>query len=156
MKKFILVFVISFSINIGFSQSTFNTESKDSTNIYFHSLKKMCELFDANSVNNQILYVEENLFTDKLPDNILNFQIKYLNEYEIIKTIKDKGGDIMLIRIVSLRIRNGVFFINIIPFQAIYNKGNLELVNSGGMKVEYLFSQELNGLVFEKANFSGI
>ncbi len=156
MKKLILVFVISFSINIGFSQSTFNTESTDSTNIYFHSLKKMCELFDANSVNNQILYVEENLFTDKLPDTILNFQIKYLNESEVIKTIKDKGGDIMLIRIVSLRIRNGVFFINIIPFQAIYNKGNLELVNSGGMKVQYSFSQELNGLVFEKANFSGI
>ena len=156
MKKWTLFLIILFNVNLVFSQIIFNTEAKDSTNIYYHSLKKMSELVGNSIADEGVLYVEKSLFTDRLPDIVLDFKIEYLNHAEIIETIKKRGGRMFLIRIVPLRIWKGTFFVNVIPFDAYYFKKNLELTNSGGLKAEYKFDEQLNGLVFEKADFNGI
>ncbi|MEM8507087.1 MAG: hypothetical protein AAF717_04620 [Bacteroidota bacterium] len=154
-KKLLFLFILLIG-GFAFSQTIFDTEKRDSTNIYYHSLKKMSELAGSSIADNGIIYVEKNLFTDRLPDTVLDLKIEYLNQAELIEKMKKKGEKIFLIRIVPLRIEKGTFFINVIPFNAYYYKKNLELVNSGGLKAEYKFDEEVNGLVFEKANFGGI
>ncbi|WP_190810971.1 hypothetical protein [Flagellimonas sp. S3867] len=116
----------------------------------------MAELVGSSVADNGILYVEKNLFTDRLPDTVLNYKIEFLGPTEQVETIKKKSGKMYLIRIVPLRIGKGTFFVNVIPFNAYYHKKNLELANSGGLKAHYKFDKELNGLVFEKADFGGI
>nr|WP_299339864.1 hypothetical protein [Allomuricauda sp.] len=116
----------------------------------------MSELVGSSIANGGVLYVEKNLFTDRLPDTVLEFKIEYLNHAELIKKIKKKGEKMFLIRIVPLRIEKGTFFVNVIPFNAYYHKKNLELANGGGLKAEYEFDENSNGLVFKKADFGGI
>ena len=141
---------------IGFSQNTFNTESVDSLNVYHHSLTIFCEPYDHTKVENATLYVEKNLFTDKLPENIGNFKIKYIEKNEQLEIIKQKNGKMILIRIVPLRTEKGVFFVNVIPFHAHLNNGNLELSNGGGLKVDYKYDEKQGGLIYDKATFNGI
>ena len=156
MKNLLTFLAISLLSNFGIAQTIYNTESKDSTNIYTNSLAKLCDITDHTKMDSPIFYVEKTLFTDNLPDKIQDFKIEYLNESEQIEMIKKKDGKMILIRIVPLRVRNGTFFVNVIPFQAYYHKKRLELANGGGMKVEYKFDSELNGLTFVKAEFNGI
>ena len=139
MKNILTLLTIFLLSNLGISQTAYNTESRDSTNIYRNSLAKLCDITDHTQMDSAIFYVEKTLFTDNLPDKIQDFDIVYLNESEQIEMIKKNDGKMILIRIVPLRERNGTFFVNVIPFQAYYHKKHLELANGGGMKVEYKF-----------------
>ena len=150
----ILVLVVT---NFGLSQTTYNTEKKDSTNVYHNALKIYCETIDKTSLKDNTIYVEYNfLITEKLPNSLDGMTIKYLREKELIKIINQNNGEITLVRIVPLRIRSDNFFVNIIPFKTTYSKKRFYYANSGGLKVIYIFDSKLNGLIFKESKWGWI
>ena len=155
-REIILVTLLSFLTVRPFSQTIYNTESKDSTNIYFFSLTKYCA--DLNKLEDKpaIVYVEEYYsITNDLPNQILTFKIKYVDQIESKNYLKGKKS-MTLVRIIPLRVKGNEFFVNVIPFEVSYKKNNFNYVNGGGLKVRFEFDKSMNGLKFKAANWGGI
>lgn len=139
-----------------FSQTGFNTESKDSTNIYYYSLIKYCDYLDKLKEKPSIIYVEKNyLFTDGLPTNIRTYEIRYLDQLDIKNHLRGKK-EMTLVRIVPLRVKGQDFFVNVIPFGVSYKKNNFSYVNGGGLGVKFEFDKTINGLKFKSSEMGGI
>lgn len=129
------------------AQTATNTKSSDSSNIYFQALSIHIE--NVQNVENT-LWVEENfLFTDSLPKQIGTKKIEYVSGYEVRELLKTKD-ELTVIRIVPLRVENGHFFINVIPFKVRKEKRNLRYVNSGGSKIIFTFNCQTNTFHFDK------
>lgn len=155
-RAIILVTVLTLLTVKSFSQNGFNTESKDSTNIYYYSLIKYCDYLDKQKENTNIIYVEKNfLFTDDLPDKIRNYEIKYLDGLDVKNHLKGKKS-MRLVRIISLRVKGDDFFVNVIPFGVSYKKKSFKYANGGGLGVKFLFDKTINRLTFKSAEMGGI
>jgi hypothetical protein len=130
----LMVFLLAIPC-LGFGQTADNTESKDSTNIYYQALSTYCAHLPPDNMTT--LFLEENnITTESIPEG--NHTIKVLNFPAIQNKLKQKNS-IVLIRIVPLRIKNGKFFINIIPFNVVSTPSGLNYINSGGSTVEFLY-----------------
>ena len=152
-KKIILASMLFLLTAPLFSQTIFNTESKDSTNIYCFSLKRYCESLGNSNESPAIVYVEENhVVTRGLPANLIGFEIRYLDQTEIKKHLKGKKS-ITLVSIVSLSVKGNDFFVTVIPFEVSYKKNNFTYINGGGLKVSFEFDERLKGLKFKAANW---
>jgi hypothetical protein len=152
---FIILFLTG--INYCFSQTVYNTEKKDSTNIYFKSLKTYCQTIDKTKLIDNTVYVERNyLITEKLPDSLNGLKISYLDLRELKKMIKQNGGELTLVRIIPLRVKKDTFFVNVIPFSATYTKGKIYYGNGGGLSVIFSFDEESNGLIFKEFKWGWI
>lgn len=135
MKRTIFNLALMFLPLLVSGQICNNTETRDSTNIYFQAFKNYCSKLD--SVNGSELNVEENnLTTSSLPSKIGSFHINVIDVFELQKQLK-KLGPLILIRIVPMRVKNGVFFINIIPFKVIKTKRGINYINSGGATIRF-------------------
>ncbi len=111
MRTFRLLFINLFmciGIN-SMAQTPFNTESKDSTNVYHYSLIKYCDYLDKLESRPNIIYIEKNYFiTDKLPSNIRGYELRYFNQRDIKNYLKGKD-QMTLVRIVPLRVERRTF-----------------------------------------------
>lgn len=156
-RNITLIILFLTGINTCYSQTIYNTEQKDSTNIYYKSLEVYCQTIDNAGLKDKNVYVEkDHLVTEKLPSEINGLNILYLDGIELRKTIKKANGKIILVKIIPLRIRKTDFFVNVIPFEVSYKRKNFEYINSGGLSVKYEFNSKLNGLVFKEYKWGGI
>lgn len=158
MKKIKIIFINLFLCisSISTAQNALNTESKDSTNIYYHALTQYCDLVEKNQPNITTIYVEkDNLISEKLPEKIGRFSILYFDFLDIKRYLK-KSDKMTLVKIIPLRVKQDDFYVNVIPFSVSYSKKNFNYVNSGGLSAHYRFSKEKSGLIFKFSKFSGI
>ncbi len=147
--------LLAFSIK-SFSQQGFNTEKKDSSNVYYYSLIKYCDYLDMQKDKARIIYVEKNyLIMNDLPDKIKGHVIKYMDNGDIIDHLKGRES-MTLVRIVPLRVKENDFFVNVIPFGVTYKKKNFNYVNGGGLGVKFEFDLKTNGLIFKSSEMGGI
>ena len=155
-REIILVTILFLLTVRPFSQTIFNTESKDSTNIYSFSLNKYYESLGNLKETTSIVYVEDHYsITKDLPNQIMTFEIKYMDQIECKKYLKGKKN-MTLVRILPLQVKGNEFFVNVIPYEVSYKKNNFNYVNGGGLKVMFEFDESMNGLKFKAANWGGI
>ncbi|MBC9909298.1 hypothetical protein [Chitinophaga varians] len=115
-----------------------NTESKDSTNIYYQAFLQYCS--GAPEGHRETLLVEEdNITTKSIPRRMGAFDIEILN-YSAIKNRLKKETSLTVIRIIPLRMEGGVFFIDIIPFGVTKSSKGLNYGNSGGYGIEFRYN----------------
>ncbi|PSL42366.1 hypothetical protein CLV51_1134 [Chitinophaga niastensis] len=122
---------------LAFGQSADNTESKDSTNIYYQALSYYCSRLSSEHLQT-LLLEENNITTESIPRHMGAYNIEVLDVFKVQNRLKKKNS-LMLIRIVPLRIKNGKFFINIIPFNVVNTATGVNYINSGGSTVEFLY-----------------
>jgi len=135
MKRLILNLVLLSLPLAVFGQTANSTETMDSTNVYYQAFKLYCSELD--SAKNFKLNVEENnLTTSSLPTQIGSFHINIIDIFRLQKQLK-KLGSLILIRIVPMRIKSGVFFINIIPFRVVKTEEGINYINSGGATIRF-------------------
>jgi hypothetical protein len=139
-----------------FSQQGFNTEKKDSSNVYYYALIKYCDYLDKQKDKTRIIYVEKNyLITDDFPDKIKDHFIKSMDNGDVINYLKGRES-MTLVRIVPLRVKGNDFFVNVIPFGVSYKKKNFNYINGGGLGVKFEFDPKTNGLIFKSSEMGGI
>jgi len=148
-----------FILFVGFkthSQTSFNTEANDSSNIYLFSLTKYCEYLDNSGNKESTVYVEkDDIFTNDLPNRIKSHEIRYFEMIEVKNYLKGKKG-IILVRIIPLRVKANDFFVNVIPFSVSYDKKKFHFINGGGLGVKFQFDQGTNGLIYKSVEIGWI
>jgi hypothetical protein len=126
-----------------------NTESQDTTNVYIQSFRLFCEYVEKYFPDTKEILLEENALTTKgMPAQVGDLDIRQINQRDLKAEIKKKSV-IYLTRIVPLRMKDGEFFINIIPFEVTYEKKNLHLVNGGAFVVNYKYDCETESLILK-------
>ena len=131
-----------------FSQVPTNNVNLDSTNIYYQSLKYFCESRIDTTYH---IYIEyDNLTTNSIPERFGLHKITVLNLSEIKKKLK-KEDELIVTKIVPLRVENGEFYVTIIDFKVTYSKRNFDFVNIGGDKYVYSFDCSSNKFIFNEA-----
>ena len=156
-KKFIILGILLTVLTTkSYSQTGFNTESKDSTNIYYYSLIKYCDYLDQLQEKPNIIFVEKNyLFAQSLPCSIRSYEIEYLDEVDIRTHLKHRK-ELTLVRIVPLRVNGSDFFVNVIPFKVSYKKKNFNYINGGGLGVKFEYDKKINGLKYKSSEMGGM
>ena len=155
-RTIILWSIVILSTVKSFSQNGFNTERKDSTNVYHYSLIKYCDYLDKLKERPSVVYVEENfLITNDLPNKIRGYDLEYLNQLEVRKHLKGKK-EMTIVRIVPLRVNGNDFFVNVIPFGVTYKKRNFSYINGGGLGVKFEYDKSIEGLRFKSSEMGGI
>ena len=138
-KSFLLWLVLVIPILHVSGQLKYNTQSGDSTSIYFKSLCAYTDYLVENNLNPDNLYFEENiLLTNKLPANLKAISLTYLDNYQLGKKLK-KNNVIKINRIVPLRYNDGSFYVSIIQFRVKKNKQGLQFINTGGYKILFRY-----------------
>lgn len=146
MKQIVFIVLILFLGNNLKAQIATNTEMPDSTNIYYQSFKKYCEIIDKNT---DLLFVEENNFiTKSLPKELDGQKIKVVNIVELQKLLKDKK-QMQLLRLIPLRMKDGDFFVNIIVFNVAVKRKHFDFINEGGISVVYSYDTEHKTFIFK-------
>lgn len=154
MKNIFFLVASLLYAGIALGQTGNNTESRDSSNIYYQAFKHYCSQLSSSS--SDILLVEENnITTESLPKQLGGLQIEIIDVWKLQKKLKTTKS-LVLIRIVPLRVNEGHFFINIIPFNVMRSKSGVNYVNSGGSKVEFLYDCTNGIFKLEKVVNSGI
>lgn len=141
---FILFVITGFSLK---AQIASNTESKDSTNIYFQSVVILC-----NNLHNKFetLFVEQNnLTTNSLPSKIDEHEIKIIDIAELKKLVK-RNKDIEIVRIIPLRVKTGEFFVNIIYFSVKIERKQIIFINKGGYSVVFDYDTNTNSFIYKE------
>ncbi len=134
MKKILITVFIACSL-VTNSQTADNTESRDNQDVYFQSLKK----YLIENKTSEIVYVELNSFTTNgLPENINGISIKYIGGRDIKKKAK-KEKEFTLHRVIPLRMEDGIFFVNVIPYRVQCKGKTLDLKNMGGQKINFTY-----------------
>lgn len=142
--------------SFGYSQSLSGTEATDSTNIYCHALATFLKSYEPQDKNMVTVLVEKNdLTTNKCITKIGSYSIQYIDGFEVKQLLK-KETSITLIRVIPLRVKQGDFFINIIPFSVQRKKKNYQYINSGGASVHYQFNTESKIFEMVEIKISGI
>lgn len=156
MKALMTLVLSTLFLQSIFAQVANSTESNDSTNIYYQSLIKYCDYLESLNIDKKTLYLEENaLVTKGIPSEIGRFEIKCLNIDQLREAAKGEEG-IQLIRVVQLRVKEGQFFVNIIPFKVTYKKKNFSFINSGGEKIVYEYDKETKKFIFKEIRHGSI
>lgn len=151
MRRLIYIgFTVTLFSHITMAQVADNTESKDSTNIYYQALVKYTSYLEKlNLPQGQVIFLEENSFvTDGLPSKLGGLEVQYLDIQELQK--KAKKGEVELIRIVPLRFRNQEFFVNLITFGVTYRRKNFNFVNQGGVQAIFTYDDDIGKFVFKE------
>jgi hypothetical protein len=124
-------------------------------NVYLFSLKVYCSTLDSSKT--KTIYIKDEYFIgESWPKEISGFKINYLNSSEYKKTIKENGGNIILVGISPLEFSNDKFYVGVIPFSASYKKKVVNLVNGGGLTVYFKYDLNKKGLVYKSKEWSGI
>ncbi|MEL6194367.1 MAG: hypothetical protein AAFR66_20065 [Bacteroidota bacterium] len=151
-----LIFFLVFKASLSISQTKFNTEEKDSSNVYFYSIIKYCELVDSGRLKKQDIYVEKDyLLTDGLPNQINSLTIKYLDKSQIRKFVR-KNTQITILKIFPLAVKEEEFSVFIVPFSVTYKKRKLNYINAGNFQASFRYDQTSMGLVFSHTKMNGI
>jgi hypothetical protein len=141
---FIIFVLVGFSLN---AQVASNTESKDSTNIYFQSIEILCKKLHNKF---ETLFVEQNnLTTNSLPLKIGEHEIKIIDITELKKLVK-KNKDIEIVSIIPLRVKTGEFFVNIIYFSVKIERKQIIFINKGGYSVVFEYDTNTNSFISEE------
>jgi hypothetical protein len=134
----VLIELLAFS---SFSQSNFyNTESQDSSNVYQKSIAEFCKYVDKAFPTVKTIYIEKSALVTWLPTVHGKFSFIFISESEIKGLYKKNKGNFSYTRIVPLRVKDNVFFINIIPFKVEFEKKQLKLINSGALKTKFKYN----------------
>jgi hypothetical protein len=144
----LLILLLSISVecfcqNLGMKQ--------DSTNIYYHALKKA-----IGNEHNQTIYVEYdyylNSFFNKMP---FICQVKLLSQREMI-SMTSGNKSIVVHKLFPMSFNGEYFNIGIVPFGIKSKKKHLFYENSGSWSIQYIFNCSDNQLQFKEAKFFGI
>lgn len=151
MKNAISTVIFVMSSVFAFGQTATNTEAADSSNVYHLALKIYVQNLGQPSPEQTILFIEKNyLFTDPLPQQVGGYKIEYLDGYELNEKLKAKRA-ITVIRIIPLRLKKGLFFVNIIPFTVEKeSRRNVRYTNSGGEGIIFDFDCSTNTFRFKE------
>jgi hypothetical protein len=142
----ILILVSSYT----YGQPATNTEARDSTNLYYQALKVYVNAMTTRNREKPILFVEKNpVVTNSLPSQLGVYEFKYLEGYEVDQKLKGENP-ITLIRIVPVRMKNGIFYINIIPFTVKRENRKINYINSGGDRISFEFDCSTNSFRFKE------
>jgi len=155
MKKFIYTLLITllFNCSYAFAQGS-DTESNDSINVYFQSFELFCKHVEKYFPDTKQILLEENALTTKaIPSKVGKLEIRLISQSDLKSEFKKKGSDKYLTKIVPLRMKDGIFFINIIPFKVAYKKRNLRLINGGAFVTNYEYDCDKDKL--ELKNLDG-
>lgn len=139
-----LIGIVSISTSVN-GQVAFNTENSDSSNVYFQSLEILCNAYAQNGYKE--ILVEESNTTKGLPNKCQGITIEYIDRVQIKKLTK-KGNDLLLHRIIPLRLQDGIFFVNILEFNVSRIKKKYNYVNQGGHKLNFVYDCAKRGLVY--------
>lgn len=149
MRLLITTIIIIGLLNSAKCQKAFNTENADSSNVYFQSLKIICDAYAQNGYDE--VFIEENLTTKGLPKNCQGLTIKYINN-TTIKKFTGKNKTLLLHRIIPLRLKDGEFFVNIIKFEVSRIKKKYKYANKGGNKLIFEYDCVEECLVYRSPN----
>jgi hypothetical protein len=157
MKTYIVIlFILLSSCQISKARQIIDNKSADSDNIYHTSIQIYCEYLKSVDFKSQKIYVEQNyLITKDLPEKILGIDIEVINSEQLKKILKTHEY-IQVIRIIPLRLKEGDFFVNIIPFKVSYRKRNFNFINEGGTKIIFQYDCSSNNLIFSEIKNFGI
>lgn len=151
---FFLMALLLLYANAALGQTASNTELRDSSNIYYQAFKHYCSYLSSGS-NNVLLVEENNITTESIPEQLGELKVEIVDIWELQRKLK-KNKSLMLVRIVPLRVKEGRFFVNIIPFNVQRSKSGINYVNSGGSKVEFLYDCTNSTFILEETKNSGI
>lgn len=98
---------------------------------------------------------KNNITTESIPKQLRGRNIEIVDVWELQKKFK-KTKSLTLIRIVPLRVSEGEFFVDIIPFKVSRSKTGVKYVNSGGCKIEFLYDCASSTFILEKVESNGI
>lgn len=157
MKKAISIVLFLFLTLSLDAQLFFNTDNRDSSNVYYFSLMQYCKYLKILRVSSdEEVFVEKNyLFTDKLPAELLGFQITYVSIDQLQNLLKlKKSKELTFVRIVPIQIEGANIVINVIPFSAKSEKKKIQLINSGGLGIYFEFDCK-NGIIKYKTTKKG-
>ncbi|TXB59440.1 hypothetical protein [Phaeodactylibacter luteus] len=139
--KQIIFYLVLLQSSILFGQTTSSSEIKDSSNIYNIALR----VYLSDAVISDELFVEKNdITTSSMPEQLGGVTIQLMNIRQIRK--KAKKGPFTLYRIIPLRFEEGIFFVNVIPFNVKCKRKNLQMANQGGVTVKFKYNCETNTL----------
>ncbi len=126
------------------------TDVRADENIYLYALKEYCNFSEISTKSIYVQFDSTVMWYD-WPKIINDKKINYLDgSSEIIKEIKAQKGSIVLVKIIPLRYEKESFFVNVIPFLATVKGKDISLVNGGGLRVTFNYSDKNKGFVFSE------
>lgn len=157
MKSLVTVLIFFFSGLSSFSQTILDTDGLNNPdNVFLFVLKEYCKTLD--SVATDVVYVRKQYpIGDSWPKKIEGFQIEYLsNDREYKEAIKKNSGGITVVGLGDLELRDGDFYVGVIPFGASYKKRTIHLVNGGSWLFYFDYDPEKKGLIYRSKERHGI
>lgn len=149
---FISLMLVLFCLS-SYSQTVLDTDGLNNPdNVFLYSLKEYCKTLD--STKTKTVYVKKDLFIgDSWPKTIDSFKIVYLYTHrEYKKAIRENKGNITVVGINPLNIKEGKFYVSVARFNTTYSwwKNTLSMVNLGGSLVYFNYSAEKKGLIYSE------
>lgn len=157
MKAIItIILLILFGIS-SHSQTVLDTDGLNNPdNVFLYALREYCKTLDPSKI--KIVYVQKDYpIGDSWPKAIEGFKIEYLyTSKEYKKAIKVNGGSITVVGIRSLNLKDGNFYVSVIPFGVSYKKRRINFSNGGGWNIYFDYDFERKGLVYKSKDYIGI
>lgn len=140
-KTLTLIILVELLVFSSLAQSNlYNTESQDSLNVYQKSIAEFCKYADKAFPTVKTIYIEKSALVTWLPSTYSKFNFIFITESEIKDWHKKNKGNFFFTRIVPLRVKDGTFFINIIPFKVQFENKQLKLINSGALTTRFKYN----------------
>jgi len=157
MKKIIALILLNSLILAGQSQTLFNTDGlNDANNVYLFSLTEYCKSLDSLETRD-VYVIKKDFIGNNWPQTIGIYSIHYVHsvkEYRLM--LQGNKKNTCVVGIGNLELRDGTFFVEIIPFQVTLIGSRVHLVNDGGLTVYFYYNSEDNGLIFNRKEWTGI
>jgi hypothetical protein len=157
MKMIISILLLVCFGHNSYSQTVLDTDGLNNLdNVFLYSLREYCRTLDPATT--KIVYIRKDYpIGESWPTQIEGFQIEYLDTFkEYKKAIKDNDGSIRVVGISPLHLKDGNFFVPVIPFGVSYRKKELHFSNGGGWNFYYEYNTEKKGLIYKSSTYSGI
>ncbi len=137
------------------AQTGYSTEKQDSSNVYHKAIIEFSNYLqkqfpDVDEVNFEAIPI-----TTMFPDNINGIEINYIPRSEIERQFKK--GKIKYYCVISpMQLKDGIFFVNVIPFKVDYQKNlwseykkkEIGFISQGGIKSKFQYDAKNSNLKF--------
>jgi hypothetical protein len=148
MKYIFFTLIILLTLEFSFGQSI-STETTDESGVYNIALSEFIDYIQNYFPKAKEITLEKSLIsTTWLSSNFENINITQLQEWELPREFKKRKGKLYYVRIVPLRFKDNIFFINVIPFKVSMDGKNVSLINSGALTVKFKYDCNTQNLMF--------
>lgn len=157
MKKITALLLLNWFISAGFSQTILNTDGlNDANNVYLFSLTEYCKSLDSLE-SRDIYVIKKDFIGNTWPKAIGKYSIHYVQSaQEYRRIIHGNKESTRVVGIGNLELRDGTFFVGVIPFRATLIRSRVHLANGGGLNVYFQYDTEGQGLIFSRKEWTGI